>query len=116
MLMLGSALPNMANICLKKFSGGNFYPFTERDEGFSEEFEELLLLVLLSFSHGKQFLIICKPIVGINASQLYLYLMCQSMLTAFYMNWDLDSQTPRQNKIRRFKKMVMSYFQRKRPR
>ena len=62
---------------------------------------------------------ICKSIVGIDASQLYPYSMCQPMPTGLYTRWDIDSETsrftPRQNKTRSFENMVMSYFQRTRP-
>ena len=62
---------------------------------------------------------ICKSIVGIDASQLHPYTMCQPMPTGLFTRWDLDSETsrftPRQNRTRSFENMVMSYFQRKRP-
>ena len=62
---------------------------------------------------------LCKSIVGIDASQLYPYSMCQPMTTGLYTRWDFDSETsrviPRQNKTRSFEKMAMSYFQRTRP-
>ena len=61
----------------------------------------------------------CKSIVGIDASQLYPYSMCQPMPTGLYTRWDFDSETrrfiPRQNKTRSFENMVMSFFQRTRP-
>ena len=61
---------------------------------------------------------ICKSIVGIDASQLYPYLICQPMSTGLYTRWDIDSKTgrftPRQNKTRSFENMVMSFFQRTR--
>ena len=62
---------------------------------------------------------ICKSIVGIDASQLYLYSMSQPMPTGLYTRWDFDSETkrfkPRQNKTSSFEKMVISYFQGTRP-
>ena len=62
---------------------------------------------------------ICKSIVGIDASQLYPYSMCQPMPTGLYTRWDLNSETNRfilrQNKGRSFENMVMSFFQRTRP-
>ena len=62
---------------------------------------------------------ICKSIVGIDASQLYPYSMCQPMPTGLYTRWDFDSETgrftPRQNKTRGLEIMVMSFFQRTRP-
>ena len=62
---------------------------------------------------------LCKSIVGIDASQLYPYLMCQPMPTGFYTRWEYDSEskrfTARQKKSRSFESMVQSYFQRSRP-
>ena len=61
---------------------------------------------------------ICISIVGIDASQLYPYSMCQPMPTDLYTRWDLDSETnrftPRQNRTRSFENMVMSYLKRTR--
>ena len=60
---------------------------------------------------------ICKSFVRIDASELYPYSMRQPMPTGLYTRWDIDSETsrftPRQNQTRRFEKMVMSYFWRK---
>ena len=88
----------------------------------------MLLMVHLSFLHAKAVVDgtcirkstnICKSIVGIDASQLYPYSICQYMPTGLYTRWDLDSEksrfTPRQNKTRSFENMVMTYFQRTRP-
>ena len=62
---------------------------------------------------------IYKPIVGINASELYPYSMCQSMLTGLYTRWEFATESnrfkPQKNKCRNFENMVMSYFQRQRP-
>ena len=94
---------------------------------FWRKFENKLLAVHLSFLHLKQLLMnfirksanICKSIVGIDASQLYPYSMCQPMPTGLYTLWDLDSKTSRftsqQNKTRNFENVVISYFQRTRP-
>ena len=58
---------------------------------------------------------LCKSIVGIDASQLYPYSICQPMPTGLYTGWDYDSETKRftarQNKSRIFEHMVLSYFQ-----
>ena len=62
---------------------------------------------------------LCKSIVGIDASQLYPYSMCQPKPTGLYTGWDNDSETERftarQNKSRSFENMVLSYFQQSRP-
>ena len=34
---------------------------------------------------------VCKSIVGIDASQLYPYSMCQDMTTGLYTRWEFDS-------------------------
>ena len=61
----------------------------------------------------------CKSIVGIDASQLYPYSMCQPMPTGLYTRWEYDTESnrfkPQQNKSRNVENMVMSYFQRQRP-
>ena len=60
-----------------------------------------------------------KSIVGIDASQLYPYSMCQPMPTELYMRWEYDSETKRftarQNKSRSFENMLMSHFQQSQP-
>ena len=60
-----------------------------------------------------------KSIVGIDASQLYPYSMCQPMPTGWYTQWEYDSETKRftarPNKSRSFENMVLSYFQQSRP-
>ena len=62
---------------------------------------------------------ICKTIVGIDASQLYPYSMCQPMPTGLYTRWEFDTESNRfkaqQNKSRNLENMVMSSFQRRRP-
>ena len=62
---------------------------------------------------------ICKSIVGIDASQLYPYSICQSMPTRLYTRWEYDTESnrfkPQQSKSRNFEIMAMSYFQRQRP-
>ena len=54
-LKLGCTLPNLANICLHKSTGVKFYPFTEI-KTFWKKFKKMLLVVHLSFSHGRQLL------------------------------------------------------------
>ena len=62
---------------------------------------------------------LCKSIVGIDASQLYPYSMCQPMPTGLYTRWEYDSDTnrftARRNKSRSFENMVLSYFQQSQP-
>ena len=46
---------------------------------------------------------LCKSIVGIDASQLYPYSMCQDMPTGLYTRWDYNEETQklkaRQNRV-----------------
>ena len=62
---------------------------------------------------------LCKSVVGIDASQIYPYSMCQPMPNGLYTRWEYDSETARftarQNKLRSFENMVLSYFQESRP-
>ena len=57
---------------------------------------------------------LCKTIIGIDASQLYPYSMCQPMPTGLYTRWNYDSDSqkvmPRQNKTRSFENMVFLIF------
>ena len=55
-LNLGCTLPHVANICLHKPTDAKCYPFTEGDINLSENFENLSLVVHLSFLHAKQLL------------------------------------------------------------
>ena len=128
MLKPGCTLPNLANICLHKSTDAKFYPFTEGDKDLSEKIREDVVGVPSIVFTRKAFVVetlirkstkICKSIVGIDASQLYPYSMCQHLPTGHYTRWDLDSETsrltPRQSKTRSFENMVMSFFQRTRP-
>ena len=63
---------------------------------------------------------LCKSIVGIAASQLFAYSVCQPMPTGLYTRRDYDSETKRftsrQKKSRSFENMVLSYLQQNQPR
>ena len=128
MLNLGCILPKLANNCLHKYTDAKLYPLTEGDENLLKKIREDVAGGPSIASTRKAFVDetfirkstnICKSIVGIYASQLSNYSMCQLMPTGLYTRWDFDSEprriTPRQNKSHRFEKMVMSYFQRTRP-
>ena len=126
MLEPGCFLPNLANICLHKSTDAKFYPFTERDKDLLEKLREDVVggpsivftrkAVVDETFIGKS---TNKSFVGIDASQLYPYPMCQPMPTGLYTRWDFHSETirfiPRQNKTCGFENMVMSFFQRTRP-
>ena len=128
MLKLGCTLPNLANTCLHKSTDAKIYPFTEGDKDLSESVrEDVVGGPFIVFTRRavvdqifiRKSTITCKSIVGIDASQLYPYSMCQPLPTGLYTRWNIDSETgrftPRQNKTRSFENMVMSYFQRTRP-
>ena len=128
MLKLGCTLPNLANICLHKSTNAKFYPFTENDKDLLEKIRDDMVggpsIVFTRKTVVNETLIrdsanVCKSIVGIDASQLYPFSMCQEIPTGLYTRWDLDPESgrfrPRQNKTRSFENMVMSYYQRIRP-
>ena len=127
MLKLGCTLPKLANTCLHKSTSVKFYPSTETDKHLLQKIREDVVngpsivfsrkaVVDETFIRNSRF--ICKSIVGVHASQLYPYSMCQPMPTALYTQWEYDTESnrfkPQQNKSRNFENMVMSYFQRQR--
>ena len=90
MLKLGCTLLNLANICLQKSTDANFYPFTEADEDLLEKIREDIVggpsIIFTRKAVADETFIrksanICKSILGIDASQLYPYSMCQPMPT-----------------------------------
>ena len=124
MLKLGCTLPNLANICLHKSTDSKFYPFTESDKDLLEKIREDMVggpsivftrKAVVDETFIRKSSNLCKSIVGIEASQLCPYSMCQSMPTGLYTRRDYDSETKRftarQNKSRSFENMVLSYFQ-----
>ena len=128
MLKLGCTLPNLAKICLHKSTESKSYPFTESDKDLLEKIREGMVggpsIVFTRKAVVDETFIckssnLCEAIVGIDASQLYPYSMCQPMPTGLYTRWEYDSETKRftarQNKSRSFENMVMSYFQQSRP-
>ena len=57
---------------------------------------------------------ICKSIVGIDASQLYPFSMCEEMPTGLYTRWEFDTEMQRfkdrRNPTRNFNNMVKHVF------
>ena len=128
MLKPGCTLPNLANICSHKSIDAKFYAFTQGDKDFLEKIREDVVgcpsIVFTRKAVVDETFIrkptnLCKSIVGIDASQLYPYTMCQPMPTGLYTRCDFDSETsrfiPRQHKTRSFENTVMSFFQITRP-
>ena len=127
MLKLRCTLTNLPNICLHKSTDAKFYPFTQGNKELLEKIREdvggpsivFTRKAVVNETFIRKSTNLCKSFVGIDASQLYPYSMCQPMPNGLFTRWDFDSETsrfiPRQNKTRSFEKMVMSYFQRTRP-
>ena len=128
MLKLGCTLPNFANICSHKSTDAKIYPFIESDKDLLETIREYMVggpsIVFTRKAVVDETCILkssnlCKSIVGIDASQLYLYSVCQPKPTRLYTRWEYDSKTKsftaRQNKSRSFENMVLSYFQQSQP-
>ena len=104
MLKFGCTLPNLANICLHKPTSAKFYPFTKTVKKLlPEDREDMVAGLSIVFTRkvvGDASFIrtsrnICKSYVGIDASQLYLYSMCQPMLTGLYRRWEFDTESNR---------------------
>ena len=119
MLKLGCTLPSLANICLHKSTSAKFYPFTGTDKDLLKNFREDMvggpsIVFTRKAVVGETFIrnsgILCISIVGIDASQLYPYSMCQPMPTGLYTQWEHDTESnrfkPQQNKSRNFEKWL----------
>ena len=128
MLMLGYTLPNLVNICLHKNTDAKLYPFTEGYKDLLKKIRKDVIggpsivftqKAVVDETFIRKSTNLCRSIVGIDASQLYPYSMCQPMPTGLYTRWDFDSEMsrfiPRQNKTSSFESMVKSFFQRTRP-
>ena len=86
MLKLGCTLPNLAYICLHKSTVSKFYPFTDSDKDLLEKIREDMVggpsivftrKAVVDETFIRKSSNLSKPIVGIDASQLYPYSMCQ---------------------------------------
>ena len=95
-LKLGCTLPILANICLHKLTDSKFYPFTESDEDLLEKIREDMVggpsifftrKAVVDETFIRKSSNLCKSIVGIDASQLYPYSICQPMPTGLYTRW-----------------------------
>ena len=100
MLKLGCPLPNLVNIFLQKSTNKKLYPFCESDRDLCEQIREDMTggpsIVFTRKAVVDETFIpdssnVCKSIVGIDASQLYPYSMCQDMPTGLYTRWEFDS-------------------------
>ena len=124
MLKLGCTLPNLANICLHKSTNYKFYPFCESDKDLCEKIRGDMTggpsivftrKAVVDENYIRNSSNVCKSIVGIDASQLYPFSMCQDMPTGLYTRWEFDTEMQkfkaRHNRTRNFENMVMSFYQ-----
>ena len=115
MLKLGCTSANLANICLQKSTESKFYPFTESDKELLQKIRKDMVgdpsivftrKAVVDETFIRKSTNLCNSNVGIDASQLYPYSMCQPMPTGLYTRWNSDSEShnfmPRQNKTRSF--------------
>ena len=102
MLKLGCTLPNLANICLQKSTDSKFYPSTESNKDLLEKFYEDMVggpsivftrKAVVDETFIRKSTTLCQSIVGIDASQIYPYSMCQPMPTGLYTRWNYDSES-----------------------
>ena len=127
MLKLGCTLPSLANICLHKSTSAKFYPFTGTDKNLLQKIREDMVggppIVFTRKAVVDETFIrnsgnIWKSIVGIDASQMNPYSMCQPMPAGLYTRWEYDPESnsfkPQRNRSGNFENIVMSYFQRQR--
>ena len=101
MLKLRGTLPNLANICLHKSTNYKFYPFCESDKDLCEKIREEMAggpsivftrKAVVDKTYIRNSSNVCKSIVGIDASQLYPFSMCQDMPTGLYTRWEFDTE------------------------
>ena len=115
MLKLGCTLPTLANICLHKSTSAKFYSFIETDTKLLQKIPEDIVggpFIVFTREAAVDEAFIRKPrnncqyFVGIDASQLYPYSMCQPMPRGLYMRWENDTESnrfkPQENKSRKF--------------
>ena len=127
-LKFGCILPNLADNCMHKSKDSKFYHFTEIDKELLKNIREDMVggasivftrKAVADDTFNRKSTILCKSFVGIDASQLYPYSICQPMPTGLYTRWNYDTESqksmPWQNRTRSFEKMVHSYFQQNRP-
>ena len=96
-MKLGCTLTNLAKICLHKSSSAKFYPFTETDKDLLQKIREDMVggpsivftrKAVVDETFIRDYRNLCKSIVGIDATQLYPYSMCQPMPTGLYKRWE----------------------------
>ena len=111
MLKLGWTLPNLTNIFLHSPTNAIFYPFLDRDMDLLEKIPEDMVggpsivstrKAVIGETKCRSSSNNCNSVVGIDASQIYLYAICQPVPTGLYTLWefnaDLHPFKPRFNK------------------
>ena len=106
-----------------------FSPFYESDKDLFEKIREDLtggpsIVFTRKALNGKTFiknsLNLCKSLVGIDATQLYTFSMCQYMQKRLYMRWEFDTDMQKVKtshyRTNNFENMVMSFIYQKRRR
>ena len=98
-IKLRCTLPILATNCLHKSTTANFYPVTESDKDLLEKIREDMVdgpfIVFTRKAVVDENLVrestnFCKRVVGIDASQLYPFSMCQAMPTGRHTTWGLE--------------------------
>ena len=125
MLKLGCTLPHLVNICLHKSTDAKFIQSQNETKTFWRKLEKILLVVQLSFLHGKQLLMkllfenqqtYANLLLGLTLAN-YTPTRCVKPCLPVFIRvgiWTLkrvDSYLDKPS----FINMVMSYFQRTRP-
>ena len=115
MLKLGYTLPNLANRILHSSTDAAFFPFCEQDKEYDNYIRNRLTggpsIIFTQYAKvGKTKIrgseIVCKSIVGIDASQLYPFSMTKEMSTGLYTKWEFNDDTAKFNPKRELEEFV----------
>ena len=90
---------NMANMSLHRATSAKFHPFTETNKDLLPKVRAVIVgrssivftrKTVVDNTHICKSTNVCKSFVGIDASQLYTYSMCQHMPTGLYTRFEFD--------------------------
>ena len=128
MLKLGCSLPSLANRCLHLSTTSKFYRFQKKDKDLDDKLRKDIVggpSIVFTRSakvdntkirHSEN---LCKAIVGIDATQLYPYAMCQEMPTGLYTRWEKEFENghfkPTMNWSMELENKVLGFEQYTRP-
>ena len=102
MSKLGCTLPNLANICLHRSTDSKFCPFSDSDKDLLENILEDMVdgpsivftrKAVVDETFIRKSTNLCRSNVGIDASQLYPYSMCQPLRNGLYTRWNYDTES-----------------------